>query len=240
MTPADDFPYEMDRFPVFPFDEHDANVVFGASSASQPVPEDLADIAELVHAARRSGSVDELAGEDVITAQIAASIREHAASPRGDADERIRVLSKFRTAKVAAVSTAVLVLGGTAAAAATCNLPAPVQSSVARSLSDVGINIPVHHEVELAVKHAAPTASADPKVKALHHEQHTHAPGAVRHRGLGQRCERPGHVRCARARPVRSRSRARRATTFTVNVSPTTTYVDKGVTDSDVRERVRR
>jgi len=229
VTPADDFPYEMDRFPVFPNDSRDAKVVFGDSSASQLVPEDLVDIAELVHAARRPGSVDELEGEDVITAQIAASIREHAASPRGDADERIRVLSKFRTAKVAVASAAVLVLGATAAAAATCTLPAPVQSSVARSLSDVGIKIPVHHKVELAAKHSLPVAKVGPKVKALHHEHHNAAPGAFGTVTSVNGVSDPGT--CGMSGAMGSFALiGPKGKTFTVNVSPSTTYVDKGVT----------
>ena len=121
MSSSDDFPGDMDRFP---FDDRDADAVFGASSGADSVPEDLRDVAELVHAARRAGSADELVGEDVVVAQIAAAIGEHAAvAPQSDAHERIPVLKKFRTAKLAAAATAVLMLGGTAAAAATGTLP---------------------------------------------------------------------------------------------------------------------
>ena len=39
----------------FPFDDTDADAVFGAAPGSEPVPEELRDVAELVHVARSSG-----------------------------------------------------------------------------------------------------------------------------------------------------------------------------------------
>ena len=60
MSGADDFLGDMPRFP---FDDRDADAVFGGASGPDTVPEDLRDVAELVCAARRAGSADELVGE---------------------------------------------------------------------------------------------------------------------------------------------------------------------------------
>ena len=156
MSASDDFPRDMHKYP---FDDSDADAVFGSSSGADAVPEDLRDLAELVDAARRAGSADELVGEDVIVGQIAAAVGVHVssagtdtASPPADAHERISVLSKFRTAKLAAAATAIVVLGATAAAAATGSLPTPVQSSVAKGLSGVGISVPADEHVALGVE----------------------------------------------------------------------------------------
>ena len=65
MSASDDFPRDMHRYP---FDDSDADAVFGSSSGADAVPEELRDLAELVDAARRAGSADELVGEDVIVA----------------------------------------------------------------------------------------------------------------------------------------------------------------------------
>jgi len=133
---ADDFLGDM---PTFPFDDRDADAVFGGSSVPDAVPEDLRDVADLVRAARRAGSADELVGEDVIVAQIVAAVGEHVSSLESGAHERIPVLSKLRTAKLAVASTAMLVLGATAAAAATGTFPSPAHSqaklTVARAAS---------------------------------------------------------------------------------------------------------
>lgn len=140
MTPADDFPGDMEEFP---FDDHAADALLGAPPGSPDVPESLRDVADLVCAARQAGSADELTGEGVVVAEIAAAIGESAAPPRRRANERIAVLRKYRTAKVAAATTVALTLGGGVAAAATGSLPTPLGP---------------HHHVELAAQESdAPT-----------------------------------------------------------------------------------
>jgi hypothetical protein len=150
---------------AFPFDDHDSDAVFGAAAGAPDVPESLRDVADLVHAARRPASADELVGADGMVAEIAAAMGEVAAPAlqRGlsrGADERTRVFSKFRTAKLAAAATVALMVGGTAAAAATGALPTAA---------------PSHERVELASSHQASTRD----VEAAHHEGDHHD-----HRGL--------------------------------------------------------
>jgi hypothetical protein len=139
---------------AFPFDDHDRDAVFGAAEGTPDVPESLRGVADLVRAARRSGSADELVAETETVAAIAAAMTASGsvtADPRRGADERTPVFRKFRAAKLAAAATVTLMVGGTAAAAATGALPTPVQSN---------------HRVELASSHGAAT----PVV--AHHEMH--------------------------------------------------------------------
>ena len=157
MRPPDDFPDDME---AFPFDDHDSDAVFGAAPGAPDVPESLRDVADLVHAARRPASADELTGVDGMVAEIAAAMTgEVAAEPRRGADERIRVFSKFRTAKLAAAATVALMAGGTAAAAATGALPTPTRS---------------HDRVELTVSHqsSTPVAETEHHDDGEHHRHH--------------------------------------------------------------------
>jgi hypothetical protein len=234
MTSSGDFPGDMEEFP---FDDTDADAVFGSSPGSESVPAELRDVAELVHVARGPGAAGELAGEDVMVAQIAAAVGEHLAPQRGDADERIRVLRKFRTVKLTAAATAVLMLGATAAAAATGTLPAPVQSSVDKSLSGVGIDLPAHHHAELTGTHETPKGLT----KALHRGHH---PGA-KQKGTEHTGTKPaGAAGTVASVNGSSASTAcgvamtaglftvtgRKGATFTVNVTGATTFFEQGVT----------
>jgi hypothetical protein len=220
VSAGDDFPGEMD---TFPFDGNDADAVFGVSPGSNSVPEELRDVADLVLAARHAGSTEELAGEDVIVAQIAAAIGEHLASATGDAHERTRVLSKFRTAKVAAAATAVLVMGATAAAATTGSLPAPVQSTVASGLSGVGINLPTHHHIALAAEHVAAPAHTKG------HHQRKPVPGAAGLVASVNGVSTAGTCGVSGSAGTFTLT-GRKGATFTVNVATSTTFLDEGVT----------
>jgi hypothetical protein len=226
VTSSDDFPGDMHRYP---FDDSDADVVFGGSSGSDPAPEELRDIAELVNAARRPGSADELVDEDAIVAQMAAVIGNPSARPDedavslpGDSGGRIRVLHKFRTAKLAVATTAMVVMGATAAAAATGALSSPVQSSVSKGLSGVGISVPAPHSVALAAAHSAP----DP-----HHEHGKEHPRALGVVASVNGVSTPGT--CGTSGGGGSFTlTGHKGTTFIVNVDPTTTtFADQGVTD---------
>jgi hypothetical protein len=145
VTAPDDFPEDME---ASPFDDHESEAVFGAATGTPDVPESLRGVADLVHAARRPGSADELVGETEMVAEIATAIAQgrDAAQPRRGAYERIPVFQKFRTAKLAAAATVALMVGGTAAAAATGSLPTQSPS----------------HRAELASSHAAaPVLASD-------------------------------------------------------------------------------
>jgi hypothetical protein len=141
---SDDFPDDMEEFPL----DHDSDAVFGGAADASGVPESLRDVADLVHAARRAGSADELSGVDVVVAELAAAIGEPAAPPRRGADERIPVLQRYRTAKLAAAAAAALLVGATAAAAATGTLPSPVPHSHRVELAASNAPIVEHHTGE--------------------------------------------------------------------------------------------
>jgi hypothetical protein len=143
----------------FPFDDHDRDAVFGAAAGAPDVPESLRDVAALVHAARRSGSADELVGEAALVAEITAAMAamgKDAAQPRRSANERIPVFQKLRTAKLAAAATVALMVGGTAAAAATGSLPTSSET---------------HHRAELASSREAATVVASDDG---HESEHRH------------------------------------------------------------------
>jgi len=200
MTFGDDFPGEMEEFP---FDDTTADEVFGTSHGADPAPEEFWDIAELVQAARRTGSAGELVGEDVIVARIVAAMGEHAARPQGGAHERIVALNRFRTAKVTAAATAVLLLGGTAAAAASGSLPTPVN----------------HRHAALAVVQTV----AAPRHHAMH------APGASGVVASVNGVATPGT--CGASTLAGTFTLTHDADVFTVNVdATTTTFSEMGVT----------
>ena len=206
MSGANDFPGEME---AFPFEEPDRDAVFGAPGAD--VPDSLLDVADLVRAARRPGSADELVGGDELVAGIATAIREHAAPLPSVADERIRVLNKSRTAKLAAAATAVLMLGGTAAAAATGALPTPVS----------------HRHAELIVA-SAPTGASGPTGATGETGHHGH-----RHGLSGTVASVNGSTdpsQCGSGDTGTFELTGHHGETFTVNVAPTTTYFSKHVT----------
>ena len=162
-----------------------------------------------------------------MVAQIAAAVGEHLASQRGDADERIRVLRKFRTVKLTAAATAVLMLGATAAAAATGTLPAPVQSSVDKSLSGVGIDLPAHHHAELTVKHATPSGP----IKALHRGHHHGTKDAAAAGTVASVNGSSATTACGAAETAGVFTlTGHKGATFTVNVTGATTFFEQGVT----------
>jgi hypothetical protein len=205
MSRPDDFPDDME---AFPFDERDGDAVFGAPGAD--VPESLDDVADLVQAARRAGSADELVGGDEVVAAIAAAIGEHAAPlPRG-ADERIRVINRSRTAKLAAGATAVLMLGATAAAAATGTLPTPI----------------AHHHAELTSEDI-PTGPSGATGVTGHHGHHHGVSGTVASVNGST-----DPAACGAGDTGTFTLTGHHDETFTVDVAPSTTYSSKHVTDA--------
>jgi hypothetical protein len=196
----DDFPGDME---AFPFDERESDAVFGAPGAD--VPDSLRDVADLVQAARRPGSADELVDGDELVAGIAAAIGEHAAPLPSVADERIRVLNKVRTAKAAAAATVVLMLGGTAAAAATGTLPAPV----------------AHHHAELASAEMSTGATGATGATGPHghHGKHHGLSGTVASVNGST-----DPAACGSGDTGSFTVTDHDGNTFTVNVSPNTTF----------------
>ncbi len=203
MSVSDDFPGDMEEIP---FDERDREAVFGASGAD--VPDSLRDVADLVRAARRPGSADELVGGDDIVAGIAAAIGDHAAPLPSVAEERIPVLHKYRTAKLTAAATVALMLGGTAAAAATTG-SLPTSSP--------------RHAVTVASEPTGPSGATG--------ETGSHG----KHHGLsGDVASVNGSTdptACGTGDTGTFTVTGHHGETFTVNVSPTTKYKAKGETD---------
>ena len=100
---------------------------------------ELAGLASLFAALREPVRVNEAAGTKVLVAQMGKVVRE-GGSLTTSARRRPRVARLF-TGKVAAVA-ALSLFSASAAAAATGNLPDPVQRDVSRVLSRVGVNVP--------------------------------------------------------------------------------------------------
>lgn len=107
-------------------------------SAPDDLPDESARVAKLL-TALRSPTASDGAGEQAAVSAIVAAI---AAAPVSlDTARRRRMLPQLLTAKVAAATAAVLLVG-TGAAAATGSLPDAAQSSVSRALSHVDVSLP--------------------------------------------------------------------------------------------------
>ena len=100
---------------------------------------ELAGLASLFAALREPVRVNEAAGTKVLVAQMGKVVRE-GGSLTTSARRKPRV-ARLLTGKVAAVA-ALSLFSASAAAAATGNLPDPVQRDVSRVLSRVGVNVP--------------------------------------------------------------------------------------------------
>ena len=100
---------------------------------------ELAGLASLFAALREPVRVNEAAGTKVLVAQMATVVRE-GGSLTASSGRKPRV-ARLRTGKVVAVA-ALSLFSASAAAAATGNLPDPVQRDVSHVLSRVGVNVP--------------------------------------------------------------------------------------------------
>ncbi len=101
--------------------------------------EELAPLASLFVALREPARVNEAAGTKVLVAQMAKVVREGGSLTTSF--KRKPKMAQLLTGKVAAVAVLSL-FSASAAAAATGNLPDPVQRDVSEVLSRVGVNVP--------------------------------------------------------------------------------------------------
>jgi hypothetical protein len=101
--------------------------------------EELAPLASLFVALREPARVNEAAGTKVLVAQMARAVREGGSLTTQA--RRKPMMAQLLTGKVAAVAVLSL-FSASAAAAATGNLPDPVQRDVSEVLSRVGVNVP--------------------------------------------------------------------------------------------------
>jgi hypothetical protein len=101
--------------------------------------EELAPLASLFVALREPARVNEAEGTKVLVAQMARAVREGGSLTTQA--KRKPMMAQLLTGKVAAVAVLSL-FSASAAAAATGNLPDPLQRDVSEVLSRVGVNVP--------------------------------------------------------------------------------------------------
>jgi hypothetical protein len=112
-------------------------------AAGDPPGSDHPGLADLLDAARAPATAEELAGEKAVVAAFTANRKRAARKERRTAtrDARKRTPSRTR-ATAAAAGLALLILGGTATAARTGNLPREAQQHAHRLFSALGIPAP--------------------------------------------------------------------------------------------------
>lgn len=122
------------------------------TGAAQPEPD--ADAHEVVRllAALRTPSLSDGVREQEAVASFAGAV---AAAPTKLDDMRRGTKASRRTARLAVATAAFVVLGSTAAAAATGSLPDAAQSAVSKALSHVSVDVP-DPDASHAADHAGP------------------------------------------------------------------------------------
>ena len=103
-------------------------------------PPGYAGVAELLHAARRAATGQDPARQAAVLAAVSAAVAGAGESPH--TPWRKSMSTTRLSARTAAVASALVLAGATAAAAATGSLPGPAQDTAASVLSHVGISVP--------------------------------------------------------------------------------------------------
>jgi hypothetical protein len=167
----------------FPLDEDTAERLLDGGLSPEDAPLGWERVALLVGAASGPAEESERAGDLTIIAAMADVILGDAAgeAPVGDAeivslDSRRTGMARFRTARVAGIAAVVVLLSGTAAAAATDALPRPAQTAVSNVAAHVGVTLPkplpaTDHDADDVAVPGAPSSTArpadhDPKIGA--------------------------------------------------------------------------
>jgi hypothetical protein len=136
MSTERDLEVEMRRFRL---DDHTCDRLLDGNVAPEDAPPGFERLAHLVQAATGPAAPGDLAHEGPIVAAMTAAVRATPA-PALDPGKK-SMLTKLLSAKVAAIA-ATMVIGATAAAAATNSLPDPAQSAVSNAASHVGLSVP--------------------------------------------------------------------------------------------------
>jgi hypothetical protein len=136
MTDSDDSDEVLHRFIT---DDRAERLLAGGEATGD---DDLASIAGLFTVLRAPAQPAELAETDDLVARMAAAVRDGRTESVQEPSRRRPVLARVITAKVAALATVALFSAGAAAAAATGHLPDPVQRTVSRTFSHVGVDLP--------------------------------------------------------------------------------------------------
>ena len=103
-------------------------------------PPGYAGVAELLDAARQATARQDPARQAAVVAAVSATMAAVGESPH--TPWRKRMSTTRLSARTAAVASALVLAGATAAAAATGSLPGPAQDTAASVLSHVGISVP--------------------------------------------------------------------------------------------------
>jgi hypothetical protein len=135
--------------PRFPIDDTTADRLLAGGLSPEDAPPGYAGIAGAIRSATGPTVPAELAGEDLVVAAGAAAVRS-AQTIRPTMPGRQPMLTKMRSAKVAAFAVAAVLGASGVAAAATGNLPAAVQSTVSHDLGHVSIAVPHGHGADKA------------------------------------------------------------------------------------------
>lgn len=130
-----------DEMRVNRLDERTADRLLSGAVGPDDAPPGYAGVARLLESAGSpAGNGAGPAREAATVAAMQAAVLGHLV-PVPDPGEKRKVLSKVMTVKAAGVAAAVLLGGGTAAAA-TGSLPGPAQNAAAHVFSSVGIDMP--------------------------------------------------------------------------------------------------
>jgi chitinase len=164
MTERRDWDGEMNRFPI---DDTTAEALLAGGLSPDDVPRGYAGLAGMIQAATGPTIPAEMASELLVVAAGVAAVRS-APTIGPTTLRRKSMLTKLRSAKVAAIAvTAVLATSGVAAAA-TGTLPPGAQTTVANTVAHVGISVPKpnSHANANALSHS--NASIDHGKSAAH------------------------------------------------------------------------
>jgi hypothetical protein len=153
MSDSDDTDGVLHRFIS---DDHAERLLAGNANAGD---DGLAPVAGLFAALRAPSQASELAGTDGLVARMAAAVSTSGAVS-AHPSRRKPVLAKVVTGKIAALAAVAFFSAG-AAAAATGNLPDPLQRTVSKTFSHVGVDLPAP-----AGKPIASTTTASPTTTA--------------------------------------------------------------------------
>lgn len=132
-----------EEMPRFPLDDATAERLLSGELWPEDAPPGYSTVVTALGKMQASPVPTELSGEQATVTAAALEARS-ARTVDPSTPRRKPMLAKLVSAKVAAV-VATTVLGATAAAAATGNLPSQAQSAVSDALSHVGVSVPNPH-----------------------------------------------------------------------------------------------
>jgi hypothetical protein len=140
VTPPSDLPDEMRRFPS----PHDADRLLAGAVGSDDLPDEARGLAGLLSGLRNAAAPTSSISEQTAIAAITTEIRSNTTRPTEL--RRRRTFASRVPAKAGVAAFALVLVGGTAAAAATGSLPDPAQRIVSSALAHVNVSVPGPNE----------------------------------------------------------------------------------------------